>query len=77
MAWTRNRRRRIKTDRSESGSNDKIETTEKKELKSFLGAIQYSKFLPNLSKQTDRLGKRLKKDEPWKWDRDKKQIGTG
>ena len=37
-----------------------------KELKSFLGAIQYiSKFLPKLSEQTDRLGKLLKKNEPW------------
>ena len=39
-----------------------------KELKSFLGAIQYmAKFLPKLSEQTDRLRKLLKKNEPWKW----------
>ena len=36
-----------------------------KELKSFLGAIQYvAKFLPKLSEQTDRLRKLLKKNEP-------------
>ena len=39
-----------------------------KELKSFLGAIQYmAKFLPTLSEQTDRVRKLLKKNEPWKW----------
>ena len=38
-----------------------------KELKSFLGAIQYmAKFLPKLSEQTDRLRKLLKQNEPWK-----------
>ena len=39
-----------------------------KELKSFLGAIQYmAKFLPKLSERTDRLRKLLKKNEPWIW----------
>ena len=39
-----------------------------KDLKSFLGAIQYMvKFLPKLSERTDRLRKLLKKNEPWKW----------
>ena len=39
-----------------------------KDLKSFLGAIQYmAKFLPKLSEQTDRLRKLLKKNEPWNW----------
>ena len=39
-----------------------------KELKSFLGAIQYMvKFLPKLSQRTDRLRKLLKKKEKWKW----------
>ena len=39
-----------------------------KELKSFLGAIHYmSKFLLELSEQTDRLRKLLKKNEPWNW----------
>ena len=38
-----------------------------KDLKSFLGAIQYmAKFLPKLSKRTDRLRKLLKNNEPWK-----------
>ena len=38
-----------------------------KELKSFLGAIQYmAKFLPKLSERTDRLPK-LKKNETWNW----------
>ena len=39
-----------------------------KELKSFLGAIQYmAKYLPKLSERTDRLRKLLKKNEQWKW----------
>ena len=39
-----------------------------KDLKSFLGAIQYmAKFLPKLSEETDRLRKLLKKNEPWNW----------
>ena len=39
-----------------------------KDLKSFLGAIQYmAKFLPKLSERTDRLTKLLKKYELWKW----------
>ena len=39
-----------------------------KELKSFLGAIQYmAKFLPKLSERTDRLRKPLKKNETWNW----------
>ena len=48
-----------------------------KELKSFLGAIQYmAKFLPKLSEQTDRLRKLLKKNEPWKWgEEQQKDIG--
>ena len=47
----------------------KLKPPEKtKELKSFLGAIQYmAKFLPKLSEQTDRLRKLLKKNVPWKW----------
>ena len=37
-----------------------------KELKSFLGAIQYmAKCLPMLSERTDRLRKFLKKNETW------------
>ena len=40
----------------------------KKELKSFLGAIQYlSKYIENLSAQTDDLRQLLKKDSEWKW----------
>ena len=39
-----------------------------KELKLFLGAIQYmANFLPKLSERTDRLRKLLKKSETWKW----------
>ena len=56
-------------------NEEKIEAIQKlkppentKELKSFLGAIQYmAKFLPKLSEQTDRLRKLLKKNEPWIW----------
>ena len=39
-----------------------------KELKSFLGAIQYiAKIVPKLSERTDRLRKLLKKNETWNW----------
>ena len=39
-----------------------------KELKSFLGAIQYlSKYIDNLSAQTDSLRQLLKKDKDWLW----------
>ena len=39
-----------------------------KELKSFLGAIQYlSKYIKNLSAQTDILRKLLKKQNEWIW----------
>ena len=39
-----------------------------KELKSFLGAIQYlSKYIENLSAQTDVLRKLLKKQNNWEW----------
>ena len=40
-----------------------------KQLKSFLGAIQYlAKFLPKLSERTDRLQKLLKKNTEWRWE---------
>ena len=40
-----------------------------KELKPFLGAIQYlSKYIDNLSAQTDRLRQLLKKDKGWPMD---------
>ena len=47
----------------------KLKSPEKtKDLKSFLGAIQYmAKYLPKLSEQTDRLRNILKKNEQWKW----------
>ena len=39
-----------------------------KELKSFLGAIQYlSKYIKNLSAQTDIFRKLLKKQNEWIW----------
>ena len=39
-----------------------------KQLKSFLGVIQYlAKFLPRLSERTERLRKLLKKDFTWNW----------
>ena len=39
-----------------------------KQLKSFLGAIQYlTKFLPRLSEQTEKLRRLLKKDSVWNW----------
>ena len=40
-----------------------------KQLKSFLGAIQYlAKFLPRLSERSDKLRKLLKKNTEWKWE---------
>ena len=40
-----------------------------KQLKSFLGAIQYLvKLLPRLSERTDKLRKLLKKNTEWKWE---------
>ena len=40
-----------------------------KQLKSFLGEIQYlAKFLPRLSERTDKLRKLLKKNTEWKWE---------
>ena len=45
-----------------------------KELKSFLGAIQYmAKFLPKLSERTDKLRKLLKKNEPWIWEEEQQK----
>ena len=44
------------------------EPKNEKELKSFLGAIQYlSKYIENLSAQTDILRQLLKKDNNWNW----------
>ena len=48
-----------------------------KELKSFLGAIQYlAKFLPKLSEKTDRLRKLLKQNEPRNWEKDQEDNFT-
>ena len=45
-----------------------------KELKSFLGAVQYfAKFTENLSKMTDGLRRLLKKDTPWNWNTDRQK----
>ena len=39
-----------------------------KQLKSFLGAIQYlAKFIPRLSEKTERLRRLLKKESKWNW----------
>ena len=44
------------------------EPKNEKELKSFLGAIQYlSKYIENLSAQTDLLRQLLKKNNEWSW----------
>ena len=40
-----------------------------KQLKSFLGAIQYlARFLPRLSERTDNIRKLLNKNTEWKWE---------
>ena len=45
-----------------------------KELKSFLGAIQYlAKFIPKLSEKTDNLRSSLKKNTEWIWDHEKQE----
>ena len=51
------------------GAITKIEIPKnEKELKSFLGAIQYlAKYIENLSAQTDILRKLLKKQNEWNW----------
>ena len=56
----------------------KLKTPENtKDLKSFLGEIQcMAKFLPKLSKRTDRLRKLLKKTNHGNGDRNKKWIST-
>ena len=46
-----------------------------KELKSFLGAIQFlSKYIDNLSAQTDSLRQLLKKKNEWKWTEEQTQA---
>ena len=62
-------------------NEEKVEAIQKskspnntKELKSFLGAIQYfAKFLAKLSEKTDRLRKLLKKNEPWIWEKEQEK----
>ena len=46
-----------------------------KQLKSFLGAIQYlAKFLPRLSERTERLRKLLKKESKWNWGKEQDEA---
>ena len=48
-----------------------------KQLKSFLGAIQYlAMYLPRLSERTERLRRLLKKDSTWNWGNNKMNILT-
>ena len=67
MDWTQNRSERNTTRTRQTRSNHKNRNTKnEKELKSFLGAIQYlSKYIENLSAQTDILRKLLKKQNKW------------
>ena len=45
-----------------------------KEVKSFLGATQsLTKVLPKLSEKTNTLRNMLKKNEPWKWEKDQEE----
>ena len=51
------------------------QSNNEKELKPFLGAIQYlSKYIDNLSAQTDRLRQLLKKDKGWLWTEEQTQA---
>ena len=55
-------------DKLEAIKNLKTPENEK-ELKSFLGAIQYlAKYIENLSANTDVLRKLLKKENKWIWE---------
>ena len=46
-----------------------------KQLKSFLGAIQYlANFLPRLSERPERLRRILKKDSKWNWGKEQVDI---
>ena len=48
-----------------------------KQLKTFLGAIQYlAKFIPRLSERTERLRRLLKKESKWNWGKEKTKIST-
>ena len=70
MAWTRSRWKRDETEQRKSlAILDSKHPENPKQLKLFLGAIQYSaKFLPRLSERTDKLRKLLKKNTEWKWE---------
>ena len=69
MDWPQNRPKRNQIVARQTSGDKKPETTQqRKELKSFLGAIQYlSKYIDNLSAQTDSLRQLLKKDKDWIW----------
>ena len=76
MAGSRNRRKQNKAERRKSRNNTKIKITEQyKRIKSIPGAIQYfAKFVPKLSKKTDRLRKLLKKYELGKWGEKQERV---
>ena len=45
-----------------------------KQLKTFLGAIQYlAKFIPRLSERTERLRRLLKKESKWNWGKEQEE----
>ena len=69
MARTRNKRKRNKTERRESGSSIKIKTTGEHKRPEIISRCYtiYGKILPKISEQTDRLRQLLKKNEPWIW----------
>ena len=69
MTWTQIDENEIKPNEEKLEAILKLKSPEKtKDIKTFLGAIQYmAKYLPKLSEQTDRLRKLLKKNEQWKW----------
>ena len=69
MGGTPNKPKRHQTTTRQIGSDNKKNIPKnEKELKSLLGAIQYlSKYIKNLSAQTDILRKLPKKQNEWIW----------
>ena len=73
MAGTRNRRRRYKTERRESGSNNKTNTTGKHERTEVISRCNttHGKTLTKIIETNTPVEKKLNKTDPWKWGSEK------